>query len=471
MSKSLMASITTTMVLLHLFSFLSSLCLASQSSHTGFTLELIPPCSPKSPLFIPNNLGIIHARVHHEPPPAPPSLTSMNASDLSHSHIITPPIERKFESSFVVKVGLGTFEFDEGLPSTSKSYYLILDTGSSLTWTQCEDCKLPGNACYKQKDAPFPNKHSKSYDPLPCNKHPLCKPNKCVGDHCSYSVKYTDGAYSSGILATETFSFLSSSTSQTEKIPRIVFGCGVKNIDPKESDAYEIAGVFGLGQGDRSFVKQIQKKSNGRFSYCLASVMENQNPPNMYLRFGADIKPPRDLRTTSFFKIGRFDAYYVKLLDLGVNGKRLGIDPSVFAVRSDGKGGCVVDSGSSFSYIIKAAYEILEKRLKQYFSGLKEFIRDRTQPERLCYKRNDVLQGFSKIPSVNFYFEGAEMDVGPEGTFKREVKRGKEVFCLMIEADESLSTIGAYQQVNYKFIYDTTSNKLHFGPEDCARNG
>ncbi|XP_054801596.1 aspartic proteinase nepenthesin-2-like [Prosopis cineraria] len=451
--------------------FLLSSLQASHSCVNGFSLELIPPFSPESPLFkITKRRGeqiSSHASIGSVAPPLS-SEPSINAS-----HVVTPPIQQLFESSFVVQVGLGTFDVKSPSASSRKSYYFILDTGSSLTWTQCEDCKLPGNSCYRQKEQVFPNYKSKSYDPLPCNKHPLCKPNKCIGNHCSYSVKYVDGAYSSGILAKETFSFPSTSTSQTEAVPGVVFGCGIKNTDPKESADYDIAGVFGLGQGDRSFVKQIQKHSDGKFSYCLTNIMQthNQNPPpRMYLRFGADIKPPTDPRTINFFKNGRYEAYFVRLLDLGVNGEPLGIDPRVFQVGADGKGGCVVDSGSSHSYVIEEAYKMLERKMKQYFSRLPEFERYRGGEGKVCYRRRNV-EGFSKIPGVNWYFEGARMDVSGEGTFRREERGGKEVFCMMIEADQSMTTLGAFQQVNHKFVFDTLSNKLHFGPQDCATNG
>ena len=52
--------------------------------------------------------------------------------------------------SYLVKVGFGT-------PKTDLS--LILDTGSRLTWTQCEPCRL----CYKQKEPLFDRDDSNSY--------------------------------------------------------------------------------------------------------------------------------------------------------------------------------------------------------------------------------------------------------------------------------------------------------------------
>lgn len=419
-----------------LFVFFLSLIYSSSSSSdlnppTGLTIELIPPYSPKSPLF--------------------------NA-DIPFLQSLQPPVQRLSLSSMVVEVGIGT------LKSGYKKYFLTLDTGSDLIWTQCEGCNRPGGHCFPQKDDPFPNTQSTSYSPLPCRKHPLCS-KECEGAYCSYSESYVDKAKSSGILAKETLTFTSSSPAHLENI---VFGCGTNNYDPTVRDkTNQIAGIFGMGQGEKSFVKQLGQQGGGRFSYCFIGV-QVEHPPPMYLRFGSDIKPPKNFQTIDFFQREDNEGpYFVNLMDMGVAGVPLHINPQLID-----SGGTAVDSGSSISYLNVGAYKLLADGIEKYFSDLREFERDNNK-DYLCYIRKKGGQGYNKIPSVTFYFKGAQqLDVIPEATFYREViTGGRERFCLMIKSNPHFNILGAFQQMNTKFIYNLQTKKLQFGREDCALNG
>ncbi|XP_061351029.1 aspartic proteinase nepenthesin-2-like [Gastrolobium bilobum] len=426
-----MASISSMMCMIFL-SLLSCQILASQSSSNGLSLELIHPYTLiKSPPSSIHNLS--------------------NGSDALQPDAITPPIVPKYNAFMLVKVGIGTFT---GNPSYM-SYLLVLDTGSSLTWVQCEGCahkskRSDRRHCYPQKNKLFSNSTSKSYRDLLDDKYKKQVP---------YTITYADGDNSTGVLAIETFTFPtgSSSSSRVESVKDVTFGCGLNNWDRNGDDRfkriYVVAGAFGLGiydgYGKYSIWKKLEPISGGRFSYCFVGYVEKPTP--MYLRFGSEIKPPANLRTTKFLK-SNYHGYRVALEGLGFEGKRLDIDPKVFApAPSDEKpGGCVIDSGSTMSYIIKDAYEKLEEKVRSHFSSLKEFI---------SYVDND----------------GAQLDVHPEGVFLREVDNQKkppeETFCLMIQSDDKSTILGNFQQVNVKFIYDTKKQELQFGPEDCAQNG
>lgn len=431
-----MASIPT--LILFGFFLSHSLVYSSSSSDlnppTGLTIELIPPYSPKSPLF---NANI-------------PFLQSLQ-----------PPVQRLPFSAMVVEVGIGT------LKNGYKKYFLTLDTGSDIIWTQCEGCNQPGGHCYPQKDDPFPNSQSMSYKPLPCRKHPPCS-NECEGAYCSYSESYADKTKTCGILATETLTFTSSSPAPA-RLENIVFGCGTKNYDPTVKDkTNQIAGIFGMGQGDRSFIKQLGQLSGGRFSYCFIG-MQVEKPPPMYLRFGSDIKPPKNIQTIDFFERKDHEGpYFVNLIDMGVAGVPLHINPQLID-----SGGTVVDSGSSITSLNVGAYKLLADGIDKYFSDLREFEKVVEYGYQCYIRKKGAGQGYNKIPSVTFYFKGAQqLDVFPEATFYREViTGGREQFCLMFDSSPRLNIIGAFQQMNTKFIYNMQTKKLQFGREDCALNG
>jgi hypothetical protein len=171
-----------------------------------------------------------------------------------------------FKEWQMLRFGIGTF--NAIFPARPfKSYHLHMDTGSALTWTQCQDCETLGYRCFPC--SPFPNRISTSYRPLPCNRHPLCTPYECIGDSCSYQLRYMDGATATGILAQEAFTFVSSS-GRPQTIPNIVFGCTIDSADVKYGeDDNQVSGIFGLGWGARSFGIQIDSLSHGTFSYCL----------------------------------------------------------------------------------------------------------------------------------------------------------------------------------------------------------
>ena len=65
--------------------------------------------------------------------------------------------------SYIVTVGIGTPKHDLSL---------LFDTGSDLTWTQCEPCVRNGT-CYPQEEPIFSSSSSSSYSNVPCSS-PLC---------------------------------------------------------------------------------------------------------------------------------------------------------------------------------------------------------------------------------------------------------------------------------------------------------
>lgn len=67
-------------------------------------------------------------------------------------------------------VGAGNYIVTVGLGMPKKELSLIFDTGSDLTWTQCEPCV---RYCYKQKEPTFNPSLSASYKNITCSSS-LC---------------------------------------------------------------------------------------------------------------------------------------------------------------------------------------------------------------------------------------------------------------------------------------------------------
>ncbi|CAA0828159.1 Unknown protein [Striga hermonthica] len=148
-----------------------------------------------------------------------------------------------------------------------KEYYLHLDTGSSLTWLQCNGCKK----CFNQTQIPFPNEKSSSFRAL------IEK-----GNQLGYVSVYGDGDITSGILAHETFYF--KTKKGLVKIENVQFGCGLNNVmEYGEYQNNKIAGIMGIGWGDSSLINQLGPEVKGKFSYCLPVIIL-EKAPKTYLR-------------------------------------------------------------------------------------------------------------------------------------------------------------------------------------------
>ncbi|KAL0332628.1 UNVERIFIED_CONTAM: Aspartic proteinase nepenthesin-2 [Sesamum calycinum] len=133
-------------------------------------------------------------------------------------------------------------------------YPAILDTGSDLTWTQCQPCRQ----CFDQPTPIFDPKNSPTFSKVDCSSN-FCTElpgSICNQGTCLYSYGYGDGSYTNGFLATETFTF------EDVPVPNLVFGCGFDN----EGNFNGSTGLVGLGRGMLSLVSQLQEP---KFSYCL----------------------------------------------------------------------------------------------------------------------------------------------------------------------------------------------------------
>ena len=81
---------------------------------------------------------------------------------------------------YIVNVGLGT---------PKRELTLMIDTGSSLIWTQCRPCKL-GNlkGCYKQRHPIFDPLKSSTYSNITCPSHTCSLTNTTLGNCISYII-------------------------------------------------------------------------------------------------------------------------------------------------------------------------------------------------------------------------------------------------------------------------------------------
>ncbi|XP_010267877.1 PREDICTED: aspartic proteinase nepenthesin-1-like [Nelumbo nucifera] len=444
---------------LSLFVYVFTLSLLQYSTiakTTGFSLELLHRDSPLSPLY-PGNLTrlqrlqrlvkISDARMNY--------LKSAMAIETSNTTVQPDMIRPKVGADtypflYVVRIGIGT---------PYKGYNLIMDTGSELIWTQCQPC----SSCFAQKDPIFDPRQSQSYRKLPC-QHPLCKNLQCVNGECIYTKQYASGSSTKGVLSSETFTFLSSNQSLEAK-NGLYFGCSNQNLNFKFDGG--IDGIVGMNRGVVSLVAQLRDQINRRFSYCLVESALSMKVTS-YLRFGSDIViKGGKLQKTPFLQYKKNpNMFALDLVDITVGTHRMNFQPGTFASKPDGSGGCIIDSGSAFTYIDQKPYDSVKGALMDYFANQKlKRINQRPLGLDLCYV---LPTNFNLFPNFIFHFRGADLEVIPENAFY--VSRKDRFFCLAMKPDQGLTTLGAMQQQNVRFIYDANRNALSFVSEDCSKD-
>ncbi|KAE8731652.1 hypothetical protein F3Y22_tig00002793pilonHSYRG00205 [Hibiscus syriacus] len=125
-------------------------------------------------------------------------------------------------------VGVGNYVVSVGLGTPKKDLTLIFDTGSDITWTQCQPC---ARSCYKQQDQIFAPSLSSSYSNISCtsticNSFTSATGNSpgCSSTACVYGIQYGDSSFSIGIFAKEKLSL-----TPTDVLDDFLFDCGQNN--------------------------------------------------------------------------------------------------------------------------------------------------------------------------------------------------------------------------------------------------
>ncbi|KQJ90482.1 aspartic proteinase nepenthesin-1 [Brachypodium distachyon] len=355
------------------------------------------------------------------------------------------------EGEYLMSMGIGT---------PPRYYSAILDTGSDLIWTQCAPCML----CVDQPTPFFDPAQSPSYAKLPCNSpmcnalyYPLCYRNVCV-----YQYFYGDSANTAGVLSNETFTFGTNDTRVT--VPRIAFGCGNLNA----GSLFNGSGMVGFGRGPLSLVSQL---GSPRFSYCLTSFM---SPVPSRLYFGAyatlnstSASTGEPVQSTPFIvNPGLPTMYYLNMTGISVGGELLPIDPSVFAINdADGTGGVIIDSGSTITYLARAAYDMVHQAFADQVGLPLTNATSLADVLDTCFVWPPPPRKIVTMPELAFHFEGANMELPLENYMLIDGDTGN--LCLAIAASDDGSIIGSFQHQNFHVLYDNENSLLSFTPATC----
>ncbi|XP_008795461.2 aspartyl protease family protein 2-like [Phoenix dactylifera] len=375
---------------------------------------------------------------------------------------------RGFSASVVSGLAQGSGEYFTriGIGTPARYATMVLDTGSDVVWLQCAPCRR----CYSQTDPIFDPRLSRSYAAVPCEA-PLCRRLDEAGcdtrrRSCLYLVSYGDGSITAGEFSTETLTFRGG-----VRVARIALGCGQDN----EGLFVAAAGLLGLGRGSLSFPSQAGLRFGRRFSYCLVDRTSSSSAASPVksssLVFGdsesAVPGPGAAVAFTPMLRNPKADTfYYVELTAISVGGSRvagvsaagLGLNPAT------GRGGVIVDSGTSVTRLARPAYAALRDAFKAGAAELREAPGGFSLFDT-CYDLAGKTE--VKVPTVVMHLGGGASVALPAENYLIPVDT-KGTFCFAFaETDNGVSIIGNIQQQGFRVVFDVARSRVGFLPRGC----
>ncbi|GAB2290012.1 hypothetical protein Dimus_024309 [Dionaea muscipula] len=301
------------------------------------------------------------------------------------------------EGYFFVRVNIG---------ESPKPYDLDIDTGSDLTWVQCDapcvNCPKGPHSLYKSR-----NNVVQCKDPLCASvQHPPNYPCHDPGDQCDYEIEYADHGLSRGVLVKDKFHI--QLLNGTILNPFLSFGCGYDQTVQGSGHNLFVDGVLGLANGKCSILSQLRN---------IIGVMRNivghcfSEKGGGYLFFGDGLVPSTGMVWTPMLQNSPEKHYSIGPAELLYEGKNVvknGL-PLVF------------DSGSTYTYLNRQAYKATISMIKKNIDTkqMKDAPGDKTLP--LCWKGAGPYKSISDVKKffkpLALRFESSKntvMEIPPE---------------------------------------------------------
>eukprot|EP01018_Ginkgo_biloba_P029540 Gb_22646 [translate_table: standard] len=322
----------------------------------------------------------------------------------------------------------GNYIISVNFGSPAKSFHMVIDTGSDVSWIRCHPC----SACDLQEGYLFEPSESSSFSALSCDSDEcqqvknIADNAECENSNCIFSQHYVDDSEFKARLSADSLSVGSYT------VPHFAFGCIEQEINGGLGP-----NLIGLGRGNLSFVSQTAHIFDKTFSYCLPSFESDKFSGSLV--FGMEALSPPGLKFTPL------------------------LTNPTFSLDTLTGGGTIIDSGTVTSRLVGPAYSVLRDAFRNKLTNLQNT--SFGEHFDTCYK---VLSPASiNAPSITLHFEGMDLDLAQENILHRHSERG---VCLAFRKEESslVSTIGNVQQQNFRVVYDIPNARIGFAPELCS---
>ncbi|KAK4382352.1 Aspartic proteinase nepenthesin-1 [Sesamum angolense] len=399
----------------------------------------------------------------------------------------TPPGQHFRRQSTNISSLYGGYSISLSFGTPSQTLSFLLDTGSSLVWFPCTDSFSCSSCNFIGVDpaniTTFLPRLSSSTKIVGC-KDPKCRwisPNvQCDGCRknstgCNESCPLFRANYGSG---STTALLISETLILPEKsVENFIVGCSI-------FASTEPSGIAGFGRAPDSLPAQMGLK---RFSYCLVSHEFDDEPvhSNLVLETAsgaaASIEGAR-INYTPFSKNPTTpkhpaykEYYYVTLQKITVGGVDVRVPFKFLVADAEGRGGTIVDSGTTLTFMENPVYELvaeeLEKQVGKNYSRAAEV--ENLSGLGPCFKVSD--ENSFTVPELAFHFKGgAKLALPVENYFSPLVD---SAMCMTITTDRGgggggvgqgpAIIFGNYQQQNIYMEYDLENERLGFRKQIC----
>ncbi|XP_066355132.1 aspartic proteinase Asp1-like [Miscanthus floridulus] len=343
-----------------------------------------------------------------------------------------------------------------------KPYFLDVDTGSDLTWLQCD---APCRSCNKVPHPlyrPTKNKLVPCVDQLCASLHNgLTGEHKCDSpyEQCDYMIKYADQGSSTGVLVHDSFALRLANGSVVR--PSLAFGCGYDQ-QVSSGEMSPTDGMLGLGTGSVSLLSQFKQHgvTKNVVGHCLSLRGGG------FLFFGDDLVPYQRVTWTpmarsalrNYYSPGSASLYF------GDQSLRVKLTEVVF------------DSGSSFTYFAAQPYQALVTALKGDLSRTLKEVSDPSLP--LCWKGKkpfkSVLDVKKEFKSLVLNFANGKktlMEIPPEN-YLIVTKYGNACLGILNGSEvglKDLSILGDITMQDQMVIYDNEKGQIGWIRAPCDR--
>ncbi|PAN17716.1 hypothetical protein PAHAL_3G151200 [Panicum hallii] len=392
----------------------------------------------------------------------------------------------------IAHVGMYLVSVRFGTPALP--FNLVLDTANDLTWISCRLRRRKGKHYGRSSAAQtmsvgadgvpvkkatthfFRPSKSSSWRRIRCSQpecgvlpYTTCEKEFTQAASCSYHQKVLDGTVTIGIYGMEKAT-VALSDGKMAKLPGLVLGCSVMEAG-LTVDAHD--GVLSLGNGEVSFGVIASSRFASRFSFCLLSA-NSERTASSYLTFGPNpaVMGPGTMVTDISYNNYIHVAFGFRVTGISVGGQPLDIPPEVWDDKLR-HGGVVLDTGTSVTALVPAAYDAVTAALDSYLGHLPR-ITDMPGFE-FCYNWTFTGDGVDPahnvtIPSFDVELQGgAVLQADAKSVVMPEVQPG--VACLAFrKLLEGPNIIGNVLMQEHIWEFEHRTGVMRFRKDKCTNH-
>ncbi|KAJ4841972.1 hypothetical protein Tsubulata_020130 [Turnera subulata] len=439
---------------------------------------------------------------NQNPPPQDPyqRLNHLVSTSLTRAHHLRNPRPTTTTTTPLFSRSYGGYSISLSFGTPPQSHLsFVMDTGSDFVWFPCTNhylCKSCPFSPTSSKIQSFLPKLSSSSKIIGC-KNPKCswvhheqvncqECNNNASKNCTqicppYLILYGSGT-TGGIAISETLHL------HDLTVQNFLAGCSVVS-------SHQPSGIAGFGRGPASLPSQLNLT---KFSYCLIShkfddVAGKSSSMILHSDHSGSDKKTAGLQYTPFVNVKPEDDdgdnhpfsvyYYLSLRRISVGGNRVKIPYKYLSPGSDGNGGTIIDSGTTFTFMAREVFEALSNEFIAQVKGYKRAVQvEALTGLRPCFNVSSSTSspgggdGALSFPELRLHFKGGAEVALPVENYFAFVDDG--VACLTVVTDgpagperEAASgpgiILGNFQMQNFYVEYDLRNERLGFKKQKC----